>query len=370
MYCSLPLAVFETMCWRKDPNRWEGIWLHIMAYLVCINVVTSMQNHRIIVQGMPHQKIVNLGNSPINIIHHMGTVTLLHISYIQTLCSNITTLYSTWNSLPPTNTASQDFPIYVPPWQGNDLHQGGYGRSWMFTPCAVPSRWAVISRYTDCASRTVGKSSSQSGNILQLDFFISTFFRCTGQTPYMAPNQRIPAASGIAKNTCCRAFGLAPIAGDVPPQMWCNWRKQPFSSLGWGRRQTPNQPEAIWILVETIYQNDGAGQLQCIQQVHESIDGGDSQEESSVDYLGAEPFGTRPRWNPPTGEYSRRFFDNIRKLVAVAYFWYGWMDLLMVVWDVVEEMSNRNSRGEEQWKSREQVTGDGFGSGKGKIGKK
>ena len=36
------------------------------------------------------------------------------------------------HSSQPTSSASQGYPSYGPPWQGYDLHQGGYGGSHMF----------------------------------------------------------------------------------------------------------------------------------------------------------------------------------------------------------------------------------------------
>jgi len=52
---------------------------------------------------------------------------------------------------------------------------------------AVPRTRAVISGCTESASRTAGKSSSQSANIIQLDSYTSTSFRCTWGTPHKPP---------------------------------------------------------------------------------------------------------------------------------------------------------------------------------------
>jgi hypothetical protein len=38
----------------------------------------------------------------------------------------------THNCSQPTTSVSQQYPSYGPPWQGYDLHQGGYGESQMF----------------------------------------------------------------------------------------------------------------------------------------------------------------------------------------------------------------------------------------------
>jgi len=40
----------------------------------------------------------------------------------------------------PTCSASQQYPSVAPPWQGYDLHQGGYGRSQMFPPPQFPGQ--------------------------------------------------------------------------------------------------------------------------------------------------------------------------------------------------------------------------------------
>jgi len=40
----------------------------------------------------------------------------------------------------PTSSASQQYPSYGPPWQGYDLHQGGYGGSQMFPPPQFPGK--------------------------------------------------------------------------------------------------------------------------------------------------------------------------------------------------------------------------------------
>jgi len=44
------------------------------------------------------------------------------------------------HSSQPTSSASQGYPSYGPPWQGYDLHQGGYGGSQMFPPPQFPGQ--------------------------------------------------------------------------------------------------------------------------------------------------------------------------------------------------------------------------------------
>jgi len=44
------------------------------------------------------------------------------------------------HSSQPTTSARQAYPSYGPPWQGYDLHQGGYGGSQMFPPPPIPGQ--------------------------------------------------------------------------------------------------------------------------------------------------------------------------------------------------------------------------------------
>jgi len=44
------------------------------------------------------------------------------------------------HSSQPTTSASQGYPCYGPPWQGYDLHQGGYSGSQMFPPPHIPGQ--------------------------------------------------------------------------------------------------------------------------------------------------------------------------------------------------------------------------------------
>ena len=46
----------------------------------------------------------------------------------------------THNSLHPTTSVSQCYQSYGPPWQGYDLHQGGYGESRMFPQQQLPGQ--------------------------------------------------------------------------------------------------------------------------------------------------------------------------------------------------------------------------------------
>jgi len=44
------------------------------------------------------------------------------------------------HSSQPTSSASQQYPSYGPPWQGYDLHQGGYSKSQMFPSLQFPGQ--------------------------------------------------------------------------------------------------------------------------------------------------------------------------------------------------------------------------------------
>jgi len=75
-------------------------------------MVMTIQNHGTKVHDMPLAKTVNLGNTPINIIRHNGTVTLLHSSHFQALYSFITSLHLSWHTVPNLPTAqAKDFQV-------------------------------------------------------------------------------------------------------------------------------------------------------------------------------------------------------------------------------------------------------------------
>jgi len=169
---------------------------------------------------------------------------------------------------------------------------------WLVTNVASSAVWrtrAIISRYTESASKTTGKQSSQATNIFKLNFSTCISFWRTRETLHEPPYKMIPAGRGTTKTRCPRDYALAPIAADFQQQIWCSWWERWFIGLGWCRRQTPNQPEANWILFEAICQKHGAGQLQCVQQVEESMGSLVSAEEASVHYPGAEPLETALR---------------------------------------------------------------------------
>jgi len=170
---------------------------------------------------------------------------------------------------------------------------------------------------TESAYRTTGQSSCQLANIFQLDYSTSTSFRHYRETPHTRPDEEIAAISGTADNKCHTDCGLTLIARDVLRPIWSSWWVWRFVELGRCRRQTPNQPGANQVFIDAICEKDGAGQLQCIQQVQESMGGRVSGEEELVHYPGAEPFETGLRWTPALGDGCPTFFGDIWELAAV-----------------------------------------------------
>ena len=80
-----------------------------MAYLARSAASTMIQNHQIIIHKLPLAKAVNLGNTQMNIVYHMGKVARLHSSHFQALHSSIAILYSTSHTVrtqPPAHTRS------------------------------------------------------------------------------------------------------------------------------------------------------------------------------------------------------------------------------------------------------------------------
>jgi len=138
--------------------------------------------------------------------------------------------------------------------------------------------------------------------------------------PPIASKQQDPCRLPNPENRCCKHCRLAPWAGDFLRQLWYAWWEGWFVGLGQCIDYTPSQPEANPLLLEAICQQDRAGQLQCVQQVEESMGGGVSQETASVLHLGAEPFQPASRWTASLGDSSCIYFCDIRGLAAVGYF--------------------------------------------------
>jgi len=57
----------------------------------------TLHNYRITVPKLPLEQSVDLGNTPLNIIHHKCIITLHHSSHFQVRRSYITILHSTWH---------------------------------------------------------------------------------------------------------------------------------------------------------------------------------------------------------------------------------------------------------------------------------
>jgi len=159
------------------------------------------------------------------------------------------------------------------------------------------------SRCTKSASRTAGKPSNKSANNSQPKISSWTSFWHTWESPDSFPNEMIPATCETADTRYHRDCGLTSIAGDFLWWLWCGWWERRLVGLGLFRSQPTNPPKAYQTRLEVICQPDGAGQLQCVQQVEESIGGCVSGEEASVYFLGAEPVEATLRWTPCTGRW-------------------------------------------------------------------
>ena len=198
----------------------------------------------------------------------------------------------------PTTSASQRYPSYRTTWA-------------MIWP---PPRWiwwvsnvrlyavyrtrAIISSCTEIASRITGKQCSHLANMIQLYYSTRTAFRWTWETPHYHPNEMIPAPSGTAEDWWHEDRGLPHVASDVVHWLWYWWCERRFVGHGQCREQTPNQPEANWILLGEICPQDGASQPQCIQWVEEGRGSWVSRAKASVHFLGADSFEIASQWTP------------------------------------------------------------------------
>jgi len=81
----------------------------------------------------------------------------------------------TQHILRPTTSVSRRFPSYWPQWQRYDLNQGSWDKSQRFPPQQFPGQ-GPLSPGALSATRTSGKQSSQSCNILKLNS--STWTSC------------------------------------------------------------------------------------------------------------------------------------------------------------------------------------------------
>jgi len=87
--------------------------------------------------------------------------------------------------------------------------------------------------------------------------------------------------------------------------------------LGAAEDKAPISINANWNLLKEICQMDMAVQLQCIQQVEQSMGGRVSGEIALLYYLASEVFETGSKWTPALGNSSCRFFSDIQNLAAV-----------------------------------------------------
>jgi len=119
---------------------------------------------------------------------------------------------------------------------------------------------------------------------------------------------------------CFNDFRLPTIVRDFPWWWQFRWWKRLFSGCKRCQRPTPSQPEQDKIFLEAIWQTDGAGQLQCLQHVGDSISGWVSWKTALLHYLDADLFDTVWWWTPAEGDSSCMSFEDIWKLAAIGYF--------------------------------------------------
>jgi len=155
---------------------------------------------------------------------------------------------------------------------------------------------AIISRCTESATRFTRTQSSHSANIFQLYSSTWTFFWRTWEITHKTPNATTPAYSRTTDSRASMDWGLAQNPRVFQRWIWFKGSDQWLIGLGQCRRQTPTQPEANWIHLESIFQNDWAGQLQCVQPAEDSMGGWVSGDTVSWEDPGAELFGTASRW--------------------------------------------------------------------------
>jgi len=170
----------------------------------------------------------------------------------------------------------------------------------------------------------------------------------------------IPASSRILRNRCCRDYRLAPITRAFIWRIRCKQCERWCVSHGSRRRQCPNQSEADWILLEAIWQKDGAAILWYIQQVEESIGGRVSGEKASVHYPKADPFQTALKWTSILWNPRWRLDGHLRELAAIGKFWQWCVVSVTVDRNVREDMCMHGSGGDDEGKARHHATSDRF----------
>jgi len=169
---------FHRACRQTDLHQRQWIWQPRVANLVREDAVTTIQDPRIMVYEQPLPKTVDLGNTLINIIRRMGMVSFLltaisrHSAVLSALSIQHDWQFATNHQRKPriSKLWSTVATIWPPP-----------RRLWRVPtvpPSAVFRTRAIISRCTQSVSRTAGKQSSQSANIVHLQSCTWTSFRC------------------------------------------------------------------------------------------------------------------------------------------------------------------------------------------------
>jgi len=259
----------------------------------------------------------SLGNKPINIICRMGIVTHLHSRHFEALCSFISILHSTWHTVgnqPP----AQAKHIRVVGHSGMDMTSTEvvvvglqYSAHHRFQQKGCHLK--VLQQYLQNRRKTI---QSIGQHLLPLILHLHLILAHLGD-PNKPPKEQVPASCRTLENRHHSSWRRAFIAENFIRQSWCRQFEWPFDLLGWYRTQTANQPGANRILLDTIWQLDGAGQLQCVQQVEESMGGWVSAEEALAHYLRAAQFETGLRWSPALGDGGCRLFGDNPELAAI-----------------------------------------------------
>jgi len=147
----------------------------------------------------------------------------------------------------------------------------------------------------------------------------------------------IPASSSTRGTRCPSDCGLTPIARRCLWRTWCRLWGQWFVGHRRCRRHTPKQSEANWILFESIWEKHGVGQLQCIQQVEQSMGHWVSGEKALVHYLGVEPLQTSSRWTPAHGGSGTNFLATFETWMPLGNF----NNAKQILWQWVKLIVNK-----------------------------
>jgi len=169
--------------WRMDSHWWWQIWLQHMANVACNIARMAIEDYWIIIHELPLAKTINLENTPMNIVHSIRMVTLLHSSHFEALHRVVNILHSTWHivrSLPPEQ--AKDFKLTR--WRGKDMTSTTVAMVGLeLSPICRLEEMNIVSMCTASGCWTASKQFSQSADILELYSSTWTFFRLTWKPP-------------------------------------------------------------------------------------------------------------------------------------------------------------------------------------------